>query len=238
MTSRSVVGLIAAGLALAAAPPPAAGRPVALRFGFGTAARGQQTTGHVEVDFATDDSGRPRQLRGLDFRFPSGTRIDRSVAPVCSATDQEIDQRGADACPLATQVGWGRAHASTGFGAPIDPFPSDAHTFNTATGTVNVFTPPGTTFPAVWRTRQRYDGLWVKDSFPAPQPGFPPPDGKSLPLDAEFTLDKHAHGRSWLTTPRSCPRRRGWIARAVLTYADGTSETVRATTTCAHGRRR
>jgi hypothetical protein len=139
---------------------------------------------------------------------------------------------GADACPVAAQVGWGSAKAVTGLGSPVDPFPSDAYTFATATGTVNVFTPHGLRRPAVWRTRQRYDGLWVRDSFPPPPPGFPPPDGKSLPLEAQFTLDKRVGHRAWLRTPGTCSASGVWVARVVLTFARGGSETATAKSPC------
>jgi hypothetical protein len=235
--ARQLVAVVGV-LVTCAVAPSAHAVGVKFRFTFGQARAGVPTTGHVHVVFPTDDQGRPRQLSGLDFQFPRGTVIDRTVAPVCTATDDDIDTLGADACPPAAQVGWGSATANTGFGPPVDPFSSDAHTFNTPTGTVNVFTPHGSRRPAVWRTRQRYDRLWVRDSFPPPPSGFPPPDGKSLPLEAEFTLDRRAGRRAWLTTPRRCPARGAWRAHAVLTFADGGGETASATTPCRRRRSR
>jgi hypothetical protein len=155
------------------------------------------------------------------------------VAPACRATDSDIELRGDDACPSDTRVGWGAAKAWTGLGSPFDPFPSDARTFKTRTGTINVFTPRGLRSPAVWRTRQIYDGLWVRDVFPPPPPGFPPPNGKSLPLEAQFTLSRRAGRRSWLTTPSRCPRAHVWAARVVVTYAAGDRDAATGTTPCA-----
>jgi hypothetical protein len=233
MKSTAIGVVAAAVVAAGAAAPGAEAAGLQFRFAFGDGSPGQATTGHVEVVFPTDEQGRPRQLAGLDFEFPAGTHIDRSVAPVCTASDEQIDRMGVDACPAETQVGWGAAKAHTGFGPPVDPFPADAHTFNTPIGTVNVFTPQGLLTPAIWRTRQRYDGLWVRDIFPPPPAGFPPPDGKSLPLEAQFTLDKQSHGRSWLTTPHTCPAGRAWLAHVVVTYAGGSGDTASATTPCA-----
>ncbi|MDX6696931.1 MAG: hypothetical protein QOE65_328 [Solirubrobacteraceae bacterium] len=224
--------MVAAAVAAGTLAPGASAAGPRFEFAFADTAPGRATTGQVHVVFPTDAQGRPRRLAGLDFKFPVGTEIDRGVAPVCGATDDEIDRSGAGACPAATQVGHGEATAATGFGAPVDPFPSDAHTFNTRSGTVNVFTPPGLAAPAVWRTRQRYEGLWVRDEFPPPPAGFPPPDGRSLPLEARFTLDRRSGARSWLTTPAGCPAGGTWTARVVLTYAAGGSDTARATTPC------
>jgi hypothetical protein len=227
------IGSMAAAAAVVAVFAPGAGAAgLQFRFAFDDASSDTATTGHVAVVFPTDEQGRPRQLTGLDFEFPTGTAVDRSVAPVCTASDDQIDMMGADACPAETQVGWGAAKAHTGFGPPVDPFPSDAHTFNTPTGTVNVFTPQGLRTPAVWRTRQRYDGLWVRDVFPPPPAGFPPPDGKSLPLEAQFTLDRRSQGRSWLTTPSTCPASGAWTSHVVLTYVGGSGDTASATTPC------
>jgi hypothetical protein len=231
MNGRPVVAAVLV-LGIGALAPSAQAAGVQLRFAFGGTSPGRPTTGHVEVAFPTDDHGRPRQLSGLDFEFPRGTAIDRSVAPVCTATDDQIDKLGADACPAASQVGWGSAKAVTGFGPPVDPVSSDAHTFATPTGTVNVFTPHGSRQPTVSRTRQRYDGLWVRDSFPPPPPGFPPPNGRSLPLEAQFTLDRRAGDRAWLTTPRTCTARGAWIAHVVVTFAQGGRQTATASSPC------
>jgi hypothetical protein len=232
MKGRAIGAMAAAVVTAAVFAPGAGAAGLQFRFAFGDRTPGRATTGHVEVMFPTDEQGRPRQLAGLDFEFPAGTAIDRSVAPVCTASDEQIDMRGLDACPAETQVGWGAAKAHTGFGPPVDPFPSDAHTFSTLMGTVNVFTPQGLGMPTVWRTRQRYDGLWVRDIFPAPPAGFPPPDGKSLPLEAQFTLDRRSHGRSWLTTPHTCPANQAWLAHVVVSYVGGSGDTASASTPC------
>jgi hypothetical protein len=235
--AKALMGAVAL-VGLAVVPPGAHAGGVRFSYRFDARTVGTPTAGHVHVVFPTDSRGRPRQLRGLDFRFPTGTRIDRSVAPRCTAGDEEIQQRGAEACPADTQVGHGSATAWTGFGPPVDPFRTDAHTFNTRRGTVNVFTPRGMPGPTLYRTRQRYDGLWVRDSFPPPPAGWPPPNGKSLPLEARFTLDRRAGRRSWLTTPSRCPARGRWTGRIVLTFASGARRSAVATTPCrpGHGR--
>lgn len=231
-TMGRVAALAVVPLAMGALAPAAQAAGLSFRFSFGAHEARTPTTGRVDIRFPTDGHGRPRQLTGLDFEFPRGTAIDRSVASVCTASDARIDRLGVDACPAATQVGWGTAKARTGFGPPVDPFPTDAHTFNTPTGTVNVFTPHGLRSPTVWRTRQRYRGLWVRDAFPPPAFGWPPPNGKSLPLEAHFTLDHRAGRRSWLTTPPRCPARRVWTARVVVSFAGGSRARARSTTPC------
>ncbi len=232
MNRRMIGSMAASAMAAAVLAPGASAAGLQFKFSFGSRTTGVPSTGHVDVVFPTDAQGSPKQLAGLDFQFPQGTAIDRSVAPACIASDDQINANGVDACPADTQVGWGTSHAHTGFGAPVDPFPSDAHTFNTPTGTVNIFTPTGLRNPTVYRTRQRYDGLWVRDSFPAPPAGFPPPDGKSLPLDAQFTLDRRAAGRSWLTTPPTCPTQGAWTANVIITYTSGSHDTASTTTPC------
>lgn len=74
---------------------PSAAASVQFRFTFSHASPGTPTAGHVKVLFPTDDQGRPKQLAGLAFKFPRGTAIDRSVAPVCTATNDQIDMLGA-----------------------------------------------------------------------------------------------------------------------------------------------
>src|SRR6266852_6005756 len=103
---------VAAGALLA---PEAGAAGFHFSFSFGDRSPGRATTALVAVVFPTDDQGRPKQLAGLDFRFPEGTAIDRSVAPVSVASDDQINILGADACPAETQVGWGAAKAHTGF---------------------------------------------------------------------------------------------------------------------------
>lgn len=236
--SGSLVVALVSGVVVVggAGPGIAQARGLRVTFAFGDRTTATATTAHIHVEFPTDAHGRPKQLRGLDFQFPAGTKIDRSVAPQCRATDAEVNQNGADACPAATQVGFGAAKADTGVGPPVDPLPADAHTFNTPTGTVNVFTPRGLRAPTLYRTRQRYAGLWVRDSFPPPPPGFPPPNGKSLPLEADFVLAKKVGRRSWLTTPRRC--RHAWTAHIVLTFTGGARQASTATTPCRPGSRR
>lgn len=230
--ARGIGAMALAAATIGVVPAAADGAQLSFGFGFGARRPGVATTAHVNVRFPRDADGRPRQLTKLDFRFPTGTRIDRRVAPTCMASDAQIDQRGPAACPAATQVGWGLAHADTGLGPPIDPVAVDAHTFNTPGGTVNVFTPHGSPEPAMWRTRQRYRGPWVRDAFPPPAPGFPPPNGRSLPTDATFTLDRRAGDRSWLTTPPRCPPRRFWVARIAVGYADGGADAAIALVPC------
>ena len=74
-------------LGLAIAPGSTQAARLRFSFVFGDRTPGTPTSGRVHVVFPTDPRGRPKQLRGLDFRFPVGTRIDRSVAPKCAATD-------------------------------------------------------------------------------------------------------------------------------------------------------
>lgn len=228
----TLIGAAAAVCATVTLAPDASAAGLRVRWGFTQARPGVATSSRIHVWFPTDARGRPRQLAGLDFEWPAGTRIDRSVAATCAATDDQISAQGIYACPRASEVGQGAAKAVTGFGPPVDPLDTDAHTFKTATGTVNVFTPHGLPEPTLYRTRQRYDGRWVRDSFPPPPGGFPPPNGKSLPLEAQFTLDKRAGGRSWVATPHACPASRAWTARVVVRYASGGSSTVIATTPC------
>src|SRR5438874_13312602 len=78
-------------------PSAAHARNLGFSFAFGSRTPATPTTGKVHVLFPTDSQGRPRQLRGLDFEFPRGTRIDRSIAPRCEATDDQINRQGADA---------------------------------------------------------------------------------------------------------------------------------------------
>lgn len=72
----------------------------------------------VGVDFKTASAdpenpknGQPLAVRRLDLDLPNGTKVTPSTVPACTATDDELQSEGPDACPSNTTVGSGKATA-------------------------------------------------------------------------------------------------------------------------------
>jgi hypothetical protein len=172
----------------------------------------------------SDPNGKPSPIRHLVTAAPPGTRFNLAM-PRCTATDQEIMADGPSACPERSKVGEGTLTAITGFGPPVDPYPTDVTIFNTGQGILEIL------------TDQRTGGTLADDRIqikgnvmignPPSVPGGPP-DGQTAVRKIDFTFPATTR---FVTTPPSC-RHHEWASNASFTFADGTTQHVSSTTPC------
>ena len=155
---------------------------------------------------------------------PAGSRLDTSVPGRCTATDEELKQRGEAACPSASRIGSGTAD--------IKPmlFPTISYTsafFNDANEQVELFTADPPAPPVV------VHGFIRGNILDSPIPtclngGFAPRDCPSDQVALKGNVvDIPVYtrgGRSYFTTPPRCPASRRWRSPISFHYGDGSVE--------------
>lgn len=177
-----------------------------------------------------DRNGKPPQLERVVYYLPAGMGLDGTVVPACSATDDDFNTKGRDACPAETRVGGGTLTAVSGVGPPVDPLSTEATIYQGHNEFIEVFTPPGSD-RVVAIDHARF-GPGTLTLNPPPAPGGPP-DGHTTPKDIDFTFPAHTVGeRTLFRAPPTCPSPNGWVARVVATYAGGETESATSTTPC------
>src|SRR3954467_11127780 len=148
------------------------------------------------------------------------------------ASDDELSTRGSDACPAETELTLGTLVGTTGFGPPVDPLVGDDHVFNGPDQIIEVITFPGNSQAPAF-ARLKIQG----STLPAPPPMLPggPPDGETAvrSIDFEIPVRTGAGGRTFITTPPSCPAGGRWSSAGTFGFADGTSDRVVSATPCA-----
>jgi hypothetical protein len=179
----------------------------------------------------SDPSRNPPAVRTVLVVSPPGTRIDTSVPARCTASDQELQLEGDAACPPKSRIGSGTVTTSV-LGGP--PSTSPISVFNTADGVIQLvkFASFG-----VAVVRSKINGATVRTQIPTCLTGGQPPKGcpfdQAVVLASRLDFKKfHAHGRSYLTTPPSCPISRRWRTRLTYTYGDGAVESVVSSSRC------
>jgi hypothetical protein len=230
--------LIAAALALLAAallasPAPAESGRLS-EFSVGLTSRAPATpTGlavHVLFRRAEDPNAKPPALRGAVIRGPAGLRFDNGVLPQCTASDDELRTRGADACPANARLAIGSFSAMTGFGPPADPLAGDNHVFNGPSQLIEVITVPGASASPAF-DRLTIDGATLT-AHPPKAPGGPP-DGETAVRSLDFAIPVRSAGaRSLITTPPDCPADGSWATSATFTFGDGSTDTVVSRAPC------
>ncbi len=221
------ITLATLGLAALATPAQASDR-ADLSVALGTRTPGAPTSldFHVLYKRPGDPNAKPPPLTRAAFVLPAGTRIDTGVAPVCHATDEELQARGRDACPADSTVGSGSLTAITGFGPPADPFVGDTTVFNGGRELIELVTVKGTNASA-GLDRLAIQGNTLRANPPATPGG--PPDGQTT--IREIRLFIPARGRL-VTAPPSCPATGVWTSRGEFKFADGGATAVTATSPC------
>jgi len=182
-----------------------------------------------------DANAKPSPVRRFLFAAPEGFVFDGSAVPGCKATDQQFQLMGRAACPPGSVVGTGFITVLTGVPGEA-PFPADATVFNSGDGIIELFTMRNTgTFVAIERPKFRGRSAF-EDTDVAPTPGGPP-DGQSAAREAylRFPLSHGPSGKSFMTTPATCPASKRWTARFEWANADGTSHRNKHDMRCAPG---
>jgi hypothetical protein len=182
---------------------------------------------------ANDPKGNPPYMRKMVFYPPQGTRYDTSVQDRCTATDIELEARGAAACPAGSKIGAGHtkgiiyepvgnAFAFTTFDNPVD-------ILNNAGEQIMVISSGGLGYTVV-RGRMQPDGsveFAAPTCFPVPPAGVPCARDHVLQLGSSTSMPVHTKGqRAYWTTPPTCPKRGYWRTRVRFWWADGSTDTV------------
>jgi len=177
---------------------------------------------------AGNPRGNPPYMRRMIFYNRSGTRYDTSVPARCSASDVELEMRGAAACPAGSRIGGGMSTALF-----MGRFSSTVQVdfFNNTNQQIILARSPFVS--TVARGRIFPDGSTEFASptcFPYVPPAGCPVDTllqmKSSITVPPFTKTSNGVTRSYLTTPRTCPATGRWNSPVRLWWADGTVDTV------------
>ena len=222
---RRVGALLA--VAFAAWPAAAAAQPV--EFAHGTIDNQLTTTRpNTPTGFsfngvyhaAGDPSGDPPYMRRMTFYPDRGLRYDTSVPEKCTASDVELQARGAAACPEGSRLGGG-----TAVGKFMDSESElTVDMFNNTGEIIMVTASP--LLATVGRGKFGPDGSieWnTPTCFPATNPC---PVDNALQVRSSISMKPYVRGaRSYLTTPPACPKSGHWEQPVRLWWADGTDDT-------------
>ena len=180
-----------------------------------------------EYHAAGDPNGPPPYLRKMRSYDPDGLRYDTSVPALCTASDIELETRGAAACPPDSRVGSGTVKgAFMGFASTLH-----ADVLNNTDQQIILLSSPG--FASVTRGHIAPDGS-VEFAAPTCAPSIDPipcPVDDALQLGSDITttpVTKLSDGaiRSYLTTPTTCPTSGRWTVPFRFWWADGSVDTV------------
>ena len=224
---------------------------VAAAFGAGAAPAAAESGRHadVTVHFTTDRPGAPSGLKvALAFRdpddpeakpppldsavleLPAGVRFDEAAAPVCTASDEEVEVLGAEACPDDTRLTLGSFSAMFGFGPPVDPVAGDLHVFHGPSQLLEIITVPGGSASPAF-DRITIEGTTLR-AHPPKAPGGPP-DGRASVRTLAYEMPVVASGgHTFVTTPPSCPESGAWTTTGTFGFSDGSTETASSVTPC------
>jgi hypothetical protein len=232
-----VVGLAGVGIAALPATPAAAQTRQQFAGTFTTEEPGASTGYRFSIDYVNPDDPerKPYAVQQIVQTLHAGARIDTSVPPRCEATNAELIAQGPAACPASTRVGSGEVTVDSGMAAgPMPRLIKNRLTFFNADSELVVLTESTNTPGPPIRTANRVAvGERTLTLQVPPIPAFPPPDPFLANKRARVVLDPiSVAGRSFISTPPSCPLAGAWTNRATFTYRDGVSQTVLSDSPC------
>lgn len=196
-----------------------------------------KSTGVTTVITAEDpgaEGQKPKGARQVVVNFHPGTKIDTSVPGVCKASDEDLQQMGAAACPAKSRLGTGTAEARTGI-ASIDPVNEDITVFNAKKGIIFLLQGDeneqnGQTFVLRGRLSGRRLTVNVPKIEPVPGVTVSLTDFR-LKLRAVQT-GRGSRQKAFFRTPPTCPRSKVWQTEARFVYEDGTRAARKSATVC------
>ena len=183
----------------------------------------------------------PKSTREFDIKFPAGSKIDTSAAPIC----KNLDESSSDVCPKNTKVGSGHAQVLLPFQgfAPID---ADVTAYNRKNG-LWLYVVPNAPGQAPVVLKPAFKGLTLKTATPPNCIGSTNQNGHCVNGDGskgveavltEFDLKTKAvtkgkgkKKKTYLKTPNTCPKG-GWVFKATITYEDGSKATPQSASPC------
>jgi hypothetical protein len=213
---------------LAAGAPAQAGDRADFAWRFAELKPGSPTrwTLHLLYKAPGDPDAKPPVIRELTLRPPAGTRFNLASHPSCDASNEQIQALGDAACPAESKIGTGRLTVMTGFGAPVDPYPTDLSLFSYRKGLIEVLKDPNGGFVFAIERLELIDG--ALHATPLVVPGGPP-DFKIAAREIDWDITS----AGWLTTPGSCPAGGQWTSTGTFRFDDGGTATETSTTPCA-----
>ena len=196
-----------------------------------------QTSGvRLAVDYVnpSDPAAKPFAVQKVVIALAPGTTIDTSVPALCTAANAELTANGPGACPAASKVGGGEIDLDSGAPGPARILPFDVSLLNNKGELILLLESKSEPRTRVV-TRAPIEGSTLT-SEPSPVPGGPP-DGFTAIKRVRLGLEPiSAGGRSYVTTPDSCPPEGAWTNKVTFTYrADGESQTVSTSSPCVGG---
>jgi hypothetical protein len=184
---------------------------------------------------ANDPNSPPPYMRKMTFYPPAGARFDTSVPDSCTASDVELEAQGPAACPPGSVIGSGTASGI--FYTPIthsfvfDRFTHHLDIVNDAGEQIMLIQSEGYT---VVRGKFQPDGS-IEFSGPTCFPAPPTGCADDYVLQTASTTSITAYvkdGRSYFTTPPTCPASGDWTTEVRFWWADGNIDTVPSNQPC------
>jgi hypothetical protein len=207
----------------------------------------------------TEKNGQPEALRQLDLKFAKGTDVNPAAVAKCGASNVELEQQGADACPDKSSIGTGSATAkfaspTTPDGRPLPDPQVVVEAFNARGGLVLHLQPSiggQPSNPIILRPRWRGDLTGSPTLRTTIPPNCEPPaardangvcrksdgsEGNEIILNS-FKLNtlakskgKGKRKKNLIETPRKC--RGAWTFTGVFRFADGSTQTLKSKDAC------
>lgn len=219
-----VAGLLVSPVSSRAAPDG----PSEVLLGFSPATPATATTLTMRATYRhpDDPDAKPPVLTHARFDLPAGSRFDNDAVPVCTANDLQLRLLGRGACPAESEVARGRLEGMTGLPAPLDRLSGDFVGYNTGDGVLMVAFLPNTNVVAAF-DRTKTNGS-VLQAYPPLLPGGPP----DMRLAVREIAVEFPAKTAFVTTPPVCPGNHRWRHHAVLSFEDGTTQTVAGVVPC------
>ena len=179
-----------------------------------------------------DPAAKPPPVRKVVMILPRGARYDASVPGSCTASDEELTLEGGAACPPDSAIGGGVVTVDTGTPGPGRMVTADVEFFNNAEDPDGEFIYVNTIRDSTARTIIRADVTRRRTITNVDMlPGSPPDGGAIDTVDLKVARVVR-NGRAYITTPRTCPRKKRWITKVQFSYGDGYTQTVATRNRC------
>ena len=218
--------------ALASAAQP--GDRQTINFSFDQTRPGSPTAVRLDIDYVNPDdpNAKPPAVQTVIEHLAPGSRIDTSVPERCGASNSELMEEGASACPPRSRVGEGTVTLDTGFPGPTRLIETEVIEFNNKDEIILLFESSGV---RIVSRAAIENGRTIVTQAP-PIPGGPP-DGFTAIKQVRLSLERITTGngtdlRSYITTPPSCPPGRSWANEIKFTYRDGQLQTATTRNPC------
>ena len=161
-------------------------------------------------------------MRREVFTAPAGTQYDPTVVPTCTASDEEMVEKGEAACPAASKTLVGKGTVMSGF--PLAGETTlEVDGYENGTGLTLLGT-----VPALANYRDVTRGVRRGRTFSVNikrNPGGPPDGEAPLRKVNNIGLVRTLGNRTYVRTPEVCPRSGHWTFTGRFTYSDGVTQT-------------